>query len=170
VQDRRGILKTLTGLLGTIVSAMVAIPALRFLWHPVSHKMTSNGEEPLRVANLDELRPGQPVRVTVIGGRSDAWLRLENQKLGACWLVREGDQVRAFSTVCPHLGCGIDWNDATRKFDCPCHGSVFDLSGKCVAGPSPRAMDELEVTTKEKQIAVRYQRFRVSTAKKEPLG
>ena len=170
MHDRRGILKTLTGLLGTIVGAVVAIPALRFLWYPVSHKVTSSGDEPLPVGKLDELRPGQPLRVTVMGARTDAWLRLENQKLGACWLVREGDEVRAFSTVCPHLGCGIDWNDATKKFDCPCHGSVFEISGKCVAGPSPRGMDELAVTTKGQEIAVRYQRFRVSTAKKEPLG
>src|SRR5262249_53568956 len=99
VQDRRGVLKALTTLLGGIVSAVVAIPGLRLLWHPVSHRMASNPEAPLRVASLAELTPGQPTRVTVTGTRSDAWLRLENQKLGACWLVRENDRVRAFSTV-----------------------------------------------------------------------
>ena len=170
MQDRRGILKTLTGILGAIVGAVVAIPGVRFLWHPVSHRTISSGDEPLRVAMLDEIKPGRPLRVTVVGNRIDAWLRLDNQKLGACWLVREGDKVRAFSTVCPHLGCGIDWNEATKKFDCPCHGSVFDADGKRAAGPSPRDMDELEVTTKDNAVAVRYVRFRVSAAKKEPVG
>ena len=170
MQDRRGILKALTGILGTIIGAVVAIPGVRFLWHPVSHKMQSSGEEPIRVASLDDIKAGHQLRVTVVGGRSDAWLRLENQKLGACWLVREGDKVRAFSTVCPHLGCGIDWNGETKKFDCPCHGSVFEPDGKRASGPSPRDMDELEVTLKDKAVAVRYQRYRVSTSKKDPVG
>src|SRR5262245_45008887 len=142
MQDRRGILKALTTLLGTLVGAMVAIPGIKMLWHPVSHRMTSSGDEPLRVASLDELKPGQPLRVTVVGSRTDAWLHLENQKLGGCWLVRDSAGVRAFSTVCPHLGCGIDWNETTRKFDCPCHGSVFGSDGKRITGPSPRDMDE----------------------------
>src|SRR5262249_59624958 len=115
--------------------------------------MTSSGDEPLRVANLAEIKPGRPLRVTVVGDRTDAWLRLDNQKLGACWLVREGDRVRAFSTVCPHLGCGIDWNDDTKTFECPCHGSYFDASGTRAGGPSPRDMDELDVITKNNEIA-----------------
>jgi Rieske Fe-S protein len=170
-EPRRGFLKFLTGAIGAVIGAIAAIPGLRLLAHPLQKETGTGGGEPVRVASVDEVQPGKPKRVNVIGQVHDAWLRVDSVKLGACWLVRSaGGQVRAFSTVCPHLGCGIDWNDVTKKFDCPCHGSVFDVEGRCVGGPAPRGMDELDVTTAGEDIRVRYRRFRVSTPKKEPLA
>jgi Rieske Fe-S protein len=96
---------------------------------------------------------------------------MDKIKLGACWLVKEQDgAVRAFSTVCPHLGCGIDWDAEKKQFDCPCHGSAFDITGKRVAGPSPRPMDELDCKVENANVNVTYRRYRLSTDKKEPLG
>ena len=37
---------------------------------------------------------------------------------------------------CPHMGCKLSWNAAESTWDCPCHGSRFDSSGKLIAGPS----------------------------------
>lgn len=168
---RRNFLKLLTGGITAAIGAVAAIPGLGFLAHPLRKETVIGADEPLRVASTDEVAPGKPMRVNVVGRTQDAWLRLDAVKLGACWLVRApAGNVRAFSTVCPHLGCGTDWNDTTKKFDCPCHGSVFDLDGRCISGPSPRGMDELEVVTDGEDIKVRYQRFRVATSSKEPIG
>jgi Rieske Fe-S protein len=168
---RRGFLKFLTGAIGAIIGAVAVIPGLRFLATPLTKEMVTGGEEPLRVASLDQVEPEIPLRVNVVGQRNDGWLRQDSVKLGACWLTRSATgQVRAFSTVCPHLGCGIDYNDKNQKFECPCHGSFFDSKdGRCVEGPSPRGMDELDVVTSGKDIKVRYRRFRIAIGKKVPV-
>ncbi|MCM1053507.1 MAG: FAD-dependent oxidoreductase [Ruminococcus sp.] len=37
---------------------------------------------------------------------------------------------------CPHLKCGIVFNEKEKTWDCLCHGSRFDIDGKCINGPS----------------------------------
>lgn len=45
----------------------------------------------------------------------------------------------AVSAVCTHLGCIVKRSD--DGYDCPCHGSRFDLRGTVVIGPAPRELD-----------------------------
>jgi menaquinol-cytochrome c reductase iron-sulfur subunit len=165
-------MKILIGAIGAAIGAIATLPGLRFLATPLTKEMVTGSAEPLRVASVDQVEPGKPMRVNVVGLKRDGWLREDAVKLGACWLTRSATgPVRAFSTVCPHLGCGIDYNATSEKFECPCHGSFFDKQdGRCVEGPSPRGMDELDVLTSGKDIKVRYRRFRIAIAKKEPLG
>ena len=121
-EPRRSFLKVVTGILGGMLGAVTALPGLALLLHPAARETVRGGRQPLRVASLRELKPGKPLRVDVRGELVDAWSRMPDVKLGSCWLVREpggdpdqvptryrtgdgADQVRAFSTVCPHLGC-----------------------------------------------------------------
>lgn len=53
-------------------------------------------------------------------------------------------QVRKFSAVCPHMGCIVAWNGGEKSFDCPCHGSRFDRSGKVINGPSMKDLETFE--------------------------
>lgn len=168
---RRGFLATLTGVLGALVGGMAALPGLAFLLGPWRARGPDAEDATIRVAGADEIKPGRPLRVNVYGQQRDAWTRVARARLGSAWLVRTPEgRVRAFSTVCPHLGCGVDWNELTEKFDCPCHGSGFGLDGRCLRGPAPRGLDELDVQATATEVRIRYLRFKTGTRAKEPIG
>jgi menaquinol-cytochrome c reductase iron-sulfur subunit len=171
---RRAFLKLMTTGLGALVGALAIIPGLGFLANPLRRNVKSSrgAGSSLRVAGEREVVAGKPLRVNAVGPHEDAWLRMEKVTLGSLWLVRtvEDGPIKAFSTICPHLGCGIDFDDKAGKFNCPCHASAFDLDGRCLGGPSPRALDELDTHVEGRDVLVRYQRFRVGSSKREPLG
>ncbi|MFK7801402.1 MAG: ubiquinol-cytochrome c reductase iron-sulfur subunit [Anaerolineae bacterium] len=54
--------------------------------------------------------------------------------------------VAAIYKVCTHLGCIYKWNDASNRFECPCHGSKYRLDGRRIQSPAPRSLDRFEMT------------------------
>jgi cytochrome b6-f complex iron-sulfur subunit len=65
---------------------------------------------------------------------------------GRFWLANADGHLLALSQKCPHLGCRVPFCDSSGRFECPCHGSVFDIGGEWIEGPSPRGMDRYEVS------------------------
>ena len=45
-------------------------------------------------------------------------------------------QLHVVGLRCPHLGCELEWNSEEKTWDCPCHGSRFDCTGKCLSNPA----------------------------------
>jgi Rieske Fe-S protein len=67
------------------------------------------------------------------------------------WLRRRSDgELMALDDRCPHLGCRQKWNPERNRFECPCHGSEFDIDGNLMVGPATKAMPSLIVDSKEK--------------------
>jgi glycine/D-amino acid oxidase-like deaminating enzyme/nitrite reductase/ring-hydroxylating ferredoxin subunit len=82
----------------------------------------------------DRLRPGEVDSVGEIAPGSGAILRRGTERT-AIYRDETGG-VHAVSARCTHLGCLVRFNGAERSWDCPCHGSRFDVDGGVLEGPA----------------------------------
>jgi Rieske Fe-S protein len=60
----------------------------------------------------------------------------------------------AFSVVCPHLNCVVNWNETLNKFECPCHGAKFNPNGEVLEGPPPRPLDLFKLQIIDEKLVV----------------
>lgn len=90
------------------------------------------------MANISEIEPGKGKTVD-LGGTKAA-------------VFNEQGNAKAFSSVCPHLGCDVEWNDSESTWDCPCHGSRFEANGALKSGPARRGLDPIEVSVENGEI------------------
>jgi glycine/D-amino acid oxidase-like deaminating enzyme/nitrite reductase/ring-hydroxylating ferredoxin subunit len=68
--------------------------------------------------------------------------RVIRDGLGKTGVFRDDDgKLHAVSLRCTHLGCLLRFNSAERSWDCPCHGSRFDVDGEVLEGPATRALE-----------------------------
>ncbi len=84
---------------------------------------------------LEQVAPGTGAVVDV-NGEALAVYREEN---GA---------VHAVSSECTHMGCRVEFNDAERSWDCPCHGSRFGTDGRVLQGPANQDLEKKEIQEK----------------------
>lgn len=175
---RRAFLKTITLSVNTVITLLLAIPGMRFLFDPLQRKTIKRDFQ--RIAALNTLPKNQPIRIQILDEYTDAYTNYPTCIIGSVWLQRTQEsesqpQVRCFQTICPHLGCGIDFNKDREAFFCPCHASEFDRTGQQQFGPSPRDMDELEcrITEADEQgirwIEVKYQTFLTGKMTPQPI-
>lgn len=181
------------GITAVLSFLIVAVPSTLgglFFLDPIlrKKKSASGGATDGEVAKKDEAgfirldvtrdsvpQDGTPVSVTVMDDLVDAWNMFPDVPVGSIWLRKVGDgPILAFNTVCPHLGCSIDYKPAENHFFCPCHTSAFDMDGKKTNEIPPRDMDVLEVSMRTNgqedanglEIWVKYQNFRRGTSDK----
>lgn len=77
--------------------------------------------------SYDELEPGHA-----------AIMKIDGENVAA--FKDEQGVVQAVSAVCTHMGCIVGWNATDRTWDCPCHGSRFELSGEVIHGPATQPL------------------------------
>jgi len=110
-------------------AAAIAYPVLRFLAPPAN----AETETATAVAGkAGALKPNSGV-IFRFGSKPGIVVR-----------TADGD-VRAFSAVCTHLDCTVQFKADTSELWCACHNGTYDLGGNVVSGPPPRALEKFVV-------------------------
>ena len=63
-------------------------------------------------------------------------------------------ELRAFSAICTHLNCTVQYRADINHIWCACHNGHYDLNGKNISGPPPRPLDSYVVNVRGDQIVV----------------
>jgi len=63
-------------------------------------------------------------------------------------------EFRAFSAICSHLGCIVQYRSDIGHIWCACHNGHFDLNGHVLEGPPPEPLEAYTVNVREDQIVV----------------
>jgi quinol---cytochrome c reductase iron-sulfur subunit, bacillus type len=165
---RRSFLAALLGAGSAGVGALLAIPVVRFIVHPLLASTTEKSWS--EVGKVDEFQSiTAPVKKVVQFEQRDGWRRLMSEK--PVYVVKDaGGQLAVLSAVCTHLGCTVPWLADQEKFICPCHKGTFDPTGKVIGGPAPRNMDALPMKIEDGVLKVQYEFFRQLSPHKEVIA
>jgi menaquinol-cytochrome c reductase iron-sulfur subunit len=162
---RREFFGRVIGAIIGLIGIGLSVPLLGYAVLPTLKKREESWSE---VGPIDDLAVNRPKEFQVVYSIKSGWMTSDS--IRSIWAFRTPDgKVVAYSPICPHLGCGYRWEDERQKFLCPCHNSVFDLSGRVLAGPAPRPLDTLPTQVEGKRLFIRYRQFKPGISKKEVL-
>jgi len=130
--NRRSFLDTLLNVGFVSTAAAIAYPVTRFLIPPKSGEPATAS---VVVAKTAALKPNSGI-VFKFGNKPAI-------------IVRTADgEVRAYSAVCTHLECTVQFKADTSQLWCACHNGIYDLSGNVVSGPPPRGLEKFIVNVR----------------------
>jgi Rieske Fe-S protein len=129
--SRRGFLNWLLGTSAGALAVSILYPILRFVSPPRVPEATTRQVDAGSTHDPELLARGFKI------------VRFGNEPV---IIVRaaEGDY-RAFTATCTHLDCIVEFRQERQVFWCNCHNGQFDLTGRNIAGPPPRALTALRV-------------------------
>jgi Rieske Fe-S protein len=135
----------LAGIITTIQATIGGTLAVILGGSILSPSFARRRENWLPAGLLSDLPENEPTPVTIRVARADGYAQIVERQV--VFLIRTGDtEVTALSSTCTHLGCRVSWDAEAGDLKCPCHGGVFDRTGKVTAGPPPAPLPR--VTTK----------------------
>jgi menaquinol-cytochrome c reductase iron-sulfur subunit len=163
---RRSFLNALAAIGSAIMAAILGIPIVRAALFPMFDRASGNPWSSL--GPLDNFKNlAKPLTQPLTSESRDGWsLANANRILYVC--AGPDGQPRVLSSVCPHLGCTVQWRAEQDNFHCPCHGGTFAPDGTRISGPPARGMDELPTRVQDGHLYVQFQTYRELLADKEP--
>lgn len=135
---RRRLLGFLLGssVLGSLVS--IFYPVFKFLLPPRTGELDTDTAVAARV---DEVPP------------NSAKIFPFAQRPGILIRSSEGSY-RAFSAICTHLNCTVQYRRREQDIWCACHNGIYDLTGRNLSGPPPRPLEQYDVHVRGDEVVV----------------
>lgn len=125
----------------------------------------------VRVASLDSLAQGEPKLFKVFSDCTDAWNCFSDVPVGGVFLKLTGpQQVIAWNSRCPHLGCSVETTAGGEGFLCPCHMGKFGPDGERINEISPRDLDQLDVDIVGNDVWVQFKNYRQGISDKVEIS
>ena len=138
VSERRSIVRWLLG--GGFAASIISFlyPAYKFMNPPAVPEAAVNE---VAAGKVQDLKPNSG-RIVKFGSRP-------------VLLIHTGDnEWRAFSAVCTHLNCTVQYQEASHQIWCACHNGLYNLNGQVVSGPPPKALEEYAVRIRGEEVVI----------------
>ena len=127
-------------LLGSLsaLAAAIIYPIVRFFMPP---KIPQAVQNEVTAAKVGELKLNS-AKIFNFGAKPGILIHTEDGKY------------KAFSAICTHLDCIVQYREDVKHIWCACHNGHFDLFGKNISGPPPSPLEEFKVTIINEDIIV----------------
>ena len=136
--DRRTFLSWLLG--GGVIASMGSFfyPVVRFLNPPHISEAAVNE---VVAGKVQDLKPNSG-KIVKFGNKPALLVRVTDTE----W--------KAFSAVCSHFNCTVQYQETTRQIWCACHNGTYDLNGRVVSGPPPKGLEEFAVGVRGDEVVI----------------
>jgi cytochrome b6-f complex iron-sulfur subunit len=146
ITRRRAIDVILGSGLGALALATI-YPLIKYIIPPETHEA---GASSILAAKISELKPnegkifrfGNTPAIIILKPGGDA---------------SKASSYVAFSAVCPHLNCTVQYRSDIKEIWCACHNGHFDFNGNVISGPPPKPLKSYRVAIKGEEIYVSSQ-------------
>jgi Rieske Fe-S protein len=151
--SRREFVTIVTAAAGTVMGAIVGIPAIGYLIAPALQKVSADTWIP--AGPLENYPVGVPTLFNFNRTKVDGWVTTVNS-FGVYIIKHDDGTILALSNKCTHLSCRVNWKSESTAYICPCHDAYFDISGEIIKGPQPRPLDRYETKVEENNIFIHF--------------
>lgn len=151
--SRREFVSIVTAAAGTVMGALIGIPAIGYLIAPALQKVSADAWIP--AGSLESYPVGVPTLFNFNRTTVNGWVTTVNS-FGVYIIKQEDGTILALSNICTHLSCRVNWTPDAGAYICPCHDAHFDINGGIIKGPQPRALDTYETKIEENNLFIHF--------------
>ena len=138
--SRRKFVAATATAIGTVMGAVVGLPALGYLISPALE--TSNTDAWVPLGDLESFAADQPTPFSFTRSKTNGWDK--STKSYTVYVIRDARGVKVLSSRCTHLSCRVTWQPDQNAFTCPCHDAKFGPQGEVLSGPPPHPLEQYE--------------------------
>ena len=135
---RRNVLNFLLGTGAFATLCAIFYPILRFMIPP---RIVESSASSVVAAKVSEIKPNEG-KIFKFGSKPGILIESPS------------GEYRAFSAICTHLDCTVQYRPDEKLIWCACHNGRYDLTGKNISGPPPRPLEEFQVNVRGEEIVV----------------